>query len=110
MTGFAPVIILVSLLSAVEASAQLGMPQGDFREHGSQPAPTVGATGGPSLPPGSRVVTDPVGTKPPEDVLNQLNKQLGSDTFGISRPGGHNFEPQRDTIGGSRSSPDRTLR
>jgi len=88
MRWFAPLFILVSVVSAAPASAQLGgLPPGDFRvNQGPGTAPTVGPPGGPSLPAGPTQFPDPTGTKPPHEILNQLNKQLGSGTMGSSMP------------------------
>ena len=106
---FTSLTILISLLLTTVAYGQLGTP-GDFRDQGSRPVPTVGPPGGPSLPAGPTLFSDPTGTKAPEEVLQQINKQLGMGTIdsSISPPGGQGFEPQRGSTG-ARSS-DRTLR
>ncbi len=90
MRWFAPLFILVSVVSAAPASAQTGglLPPGDFRvNQGPGTAPTVGPPGGPSLPAGPTQVPDPTGTKPPPEILNQLDKQLGSGTLGSGTMG-----------------------
>ena len=93
--------ILVSVLSAAPASAQLGgIPPGDFRVN-DRPgtSPTVGPPGGPS-PAGPAMFPDPTGTKSPEELLKRLDKDLGRST--VSPLGGRTFEPPHDL--GGRSS------
>ncbi|MGQ0811649.1 MAG: hypothetical protein ACT4OO_10560 [Nitrospiraceae bacterium] len=105
-----PMLFLIFILgSAGPAAAQLGASPsaGDFRVHeGSGTAPTVGMPGGPSLPIGPTGFRDPTGIKSPQEVLNQLNKQLGSDTTGSSglSSGSRAFELQQDLRGSSAGS------
>lgn len=73
-------IILNSSAVTIPAHAQLipGGPSGDFRVN-DQPgtAPTVGPSGGPSLPPGPMIFRDTLGAKPPDDILKKIDKDLG---------------------------------
>ena len=101
---------LLFLFIAAPAFAQLGAPQGDFRVDGRPgTAPTIGPPGGPSLPAGPTLFRNPTGTKDPQDVLDQLNKQLGARTGveGISS-GAKMFDLPRD-LGGSSSIGSRPL-
>lgn len=91
--------ILVSVLSAAPASAQLGgIPAGDFRvQDRPGTAPTVGPPGGPGLPAESTLFPNLSGAKSPEELLKRLDKDLGGST--VSPLGGRTFEPPRD-LGG----------
>lgn len=101
MKPFAPLLVLVAVLIAIPASAQLGSgPRGDFRPDPQLgTAPTVGMPGGPSLPAGPVLFPDPTGTKRPEEILRDINKELGSRT--LSPLGGSIFEPPHDFAGRS---------
>lgn len=72
---------------SIPASAQLspGGPSGDFRVDGrSGTAPTVGAPGGPSLPPTPMLFRDSIGPKPSDEILKGIDKDLGRPT--LDRP------------------------
>jgi hypothetical protein len=97
MRWLASLLLLGSVISGIPALAQLGQmgPSGDFRVN-DRPgtAPTVGAAGGPSLPPDPTLFRDFAGTKSPDEILKSLDKDLGKNTF--SNPGSLLGEPSMD--------------
>jgi hypothetical protein len=95
-------LLLAFGFTDVPASAQLGQsgPSGDFRVHDrSGTAPTAGPAGGPSLPPGPAVFKDSLGGKLPDDILKELNRDLGRNSSDRSDAlsGSHPLDLNRDT-------------
>jgi hypothetical protein len=80
MRWFVPLLILTSAAISVPAHPQLipGGPSGDFRVN-DRPgtAPTVGPPGGPSLPPDPMMFRDTFGYKPADEILKNIDKDLG---------------------------------
>ncbi len=100
MRWLVPLLLLgmVINVSALAQPAQLG-PTGDFRVN-DRPgtAPTVGPPGGPSPPPGPTLFRDLIGVKPPEEIVKNLDKELGRrapEGLG-SPPAGRSLDLQRD--------------
>jgi hypothetical protein len=99
MRWFVPLFILTSAAITVPAHTQLipGGPGGDFRVNdrpGS--APTVGAPGGPSLPPGPMMFQDTFGAKPPDDILKNIDKDLGRSTLERSDASSPSFNMEKE--------------
>lgn len=84
MRWFVPLVILTSAAINVPAYSQLipGGPSGDFRVN-DRPgtAPTVGSPGGPSLAPDPMMFRDTFGSKPPDEILKSIDKDLGRSTL-----------------------------
>ena len=82
MRWLASLLLLGPVISGIPALAQLGQmgPSGDFRVN-DRPgtAPTVGAAGGPSVPPDPTLFRDFAGTKSPDEILKTLDKDLGKN-------------------------------
>lgn len=98
--------ILTSMAASVPAYAQLvpGGGSGDFRVN-DRPgtAPTVGPPGGPSQPTDSTMFRD-TSSKPPDEILKSIDKDLGRSTVGPSSPSApSSFDPSREL----RSSSDK---
>lgn len=87
MRWLAPLLLIDLVLISVPAYAQLGQlgPSGDFRVN-DRPgtAPTVGAPGGPSVPPDPTLFRDFAGTKSPDEILKSLDNDLGKTPVGDS--------------------------
>lgn len=87
MRWLAPLLLIGLVLISVPAYAQLGQPgpSGDFRVN-DRPgaAPTVGAPGGPSVPPDPTLFRDFAGTKSPDEILKSLDNDLGKTPVGDS--------------------------
>ena len=84
MRWFVPLLILTSAVITVPAHSQLtpGGPSGDFRGNDqSGTTPTVGPPGGPSLPPNPMMFRDTLGPKPPDEILKNIDKDLGRSTL-----------------------------
>lgn len=81
MRRLASLFLLGLVLISFPALAQLSQvgPSGDFRVN-DRPgtAPTVGAPGGPSLPPSPTLFGDFTGARSPEEILKNIDKDLGS--------------------------------
>jgi hypothetical protein len=97
MRWLTSLLLLGSVISVMPALAQLGQmgPSGDFRVN-DRPgtAPSVGAAGGPSVPPDPTLFRDFAGTKSPDEILKSLDKDLGKNT--MSNPGSLLSEPSMD--------------
>ncbi len=80
MRPLAPLLLFAFLAAGTSAHAQRtpGGPSGDFRVN-DRPgtAPTVGAPGGPSLPPNPMMFRDGLGPKSPDEILKSIDKDLG---------------------------------
>ncbi len=101
MRWLTPLLLLGSVISGFPAFAQLGqvIPSGDFRVN-DRPGtdPTVGAAGGPSVPPDPTLFRDFAGSKSPDEILKTLDKDLGRNP--ASEPGssssGQSIDFERD--------------
>jgi hypothetical protein len=85
MRWLVPLLFIGLTLISIPAYAQLGQlgPSGDFRVNDrSGTAPTVGAPGGPSVPPDPTLFRDFAGTRSPDEVLKSLDKDLGKTPVG----------------------------
>jgi hypothetical protein len=94
MIPYATLFLLAVTVTAVPASAQIGQlgPTGDYRVEGRPgAAPTVGAPGGPSLPPGPASFSDGLGGRPPDEILKSIDKDLGKSS--LSGPGSGSGSP-----------------
>lgn len=84
MRWLVPLLVLASSAISVPAHPQLvpGGASGDFRVN-DRPgtAPTVGPPGGPSLPPDATMFRDTLGSKSPDEILKNIDKELGRPTM-----------------------------
>ncbi len=99
MRSILPPLLLISAALTVPAHAQLtpGGPSGDFRVNDrSGTAPTAGPPGGPSLSPGSLMFRDALGSKPPEEILKNIDKELGRSEPEQSSTSSPSFNLERD--------------
>lgn len=84
MRWVTPLLVLASTVISVSAYPQLvpGGPSGDYRVNdGPGTAPAAGSPGGPSLPLESTMFRDIIGSKPPDEVLKSIDKDLGRSTL-----------------------------
>lgn len=99
MRSILPLVFLISAALTIPAHAQLtpGGPSGDFRVN-DRPgtAPTAGPAGGPSLSPGSTMFRDSLGSKPPDEILKSIDKDLGRSTLDRSSAGSPSFNLERE--------------
>ena len=106
MRWFVPLLILTSVTMSGPAYPQLvpSGPSDDFRVN-DRPgtAPTVGPPGGPSLPADSTMFRDTIGSKPPDEILKSIDKDLGRSTLERSNTGVPPLDPGREL----RSSSDK---
>ncbi len=81
MRWLTPLCFISSIFMSFPVLAQLSQigPSGDFRVN-DRPGtvPTVGAPGGPSLPPSPTLFGDFTGARSPEEILKNIDKDLGS--------------------------------
>lgn len=111
MRWLASLLLLGSVMSGIPALAQLGQmgPSGDFRVN-DRPgtAPTVGAAGGPSVPPDPTLFRDFAGTKSPDEILKSLDKDLGKNP--VSDSGAPSSGPSMDLDKDIRPASDKFLK
>lgn len=99
MPRFAPLLLLTVAALQTPAYSQLipGGAAGDFRVN-DRPgtAPTVGPPGGPGLPPDPTMFRDQLGGRTPDEILKNLDKDLGRATLDRSSLGAPTSDPGKD--------------
>jgi hypothetical protein len=101
MRWFAPLIVPLLFIPESHAPAQFdrSVPSGDFRVEGRPgTAPTVGPSGGPSLPPGPASFRDSFSGRSPDEILRSIDKDLGKSSLDRpdSGPAGRSLDLERE--------------